>query len=237
MGSGQRELNTLLFQNLFVIFKTNMSTFEDEFEIPAASEIDPAAEFLAKEQEELGDIGEDLGLGAPVQNIATFDDANDNIAVKNDEDENAPISVSHNNFGVTDDVNPFLQDAVKNTAPVMEGKDIYAGMQTLSIKKDQEEPEFMRIWREEQQERLRKKDEAETTAMDELKQQAKQELEDWEDETKYENNEMNHIEPGSEWERVAKHCDFSAKAPGHTKDVSRMRSIMLQLKQSQTIPA
>jgi len=150
----------------------------------------------------------------------------------------------------------------------MEGKDIYAGMQTLSIKKDQEEPEFMRIWREEQQERLRKKDEAETTAMDELKQQAKQELEDWykryetqlektkstnrEDETKYENNEMNHIEPGSEWERVAKHCDFSAKvcdifwpesehilfqAPGHTKDVSRMRSIMLQLKQNQTIPA
>jgi len=111
----------------------------------------------------------------------------------------------------------------------------------------------MRIWREEQQERLRKKDEAETTAMDELKQQAKQELEDWykryetqlektkstnrEDETKYENNEMNHIEPGSEWERVAKHCDFSAKAPGHTKDVSRMRSIMLQLKQNQTIPA
>jgi len=214
-------LDSLLQENLFVIFKTNMSTFEDEFEIPTASEIDPAAEFLAKEQEELGDIGEDLGLGAPVQDIATFDDANDNIAVKNDEDE--------------------------------EGKDIYAGMQTLSIKKDQEEPEFMRIWREEQQERLRKKDEAETTAMDELKQQAKQELEDWykryetqlektkstnrEDETKYENNEMNHIEPGSEWERVAKHCDFSAKAPGHTKDVSRMRSIMLQLKQNQTIPA
>ena len=27
-----------------------MSAFEDEFEIPAASEIDPAAEFLAKEQ-------------------------------------------------------------------------------------------------------------------------------------------------------------------------------------------
>jgi len=45
---------------------------------------------------------------------------------------------------------------------------------------------------------------------------------------------MNHIEPGSEWDRVSKHCDFSAKAPGHTKDVSRMRSILLQLKQNQT---
>jgi len=229
-----------------------MSAFEDEFEIPAASEIDPAAEFLAKEQEELGDIGEDLGLGAPAQDIPTFH--NDNVAIKNDDDENAPISVSHNDFGVSNDVNPFLQDPIENSAPVMvEGKDIYAGMQTLSIKKDQEEPEFMRKWREEQQERLRKKDEEETAAMDELKQQAKQELEDWykryenqlektkstnrEDETKYENNEMNGIEPGSEWERVAKHCDFSAKAPGHTKDVSRMRSIMLQLKQNQTIQA
>merc|ERR1712227_328468 len=39
-----------------------MSDFDEEFEIPASSEIDPAAEFLAKEQAELGDIGEDLGI-------------------------------------------------------------------------------------------------------------------------------------------------------------------------------
>ena len=90
-----------------------------------------------------------------------------------------------------------------------------------------EEPEFMRKWKEEQQERLRKKDDEESAAKEELKVKAKQELEDWykryetqiektkssnrEEETKYEGNEMNHIEPGSEWERVAKHCDFSAK--------------------------
>ena len=37
-----------------------MSAFEDEFEIPAASEIDPAAEFLAKEQ--VNDFVE-FGLG------------------------------------------------------------------------------------------------------------------------------------------------------------------------------
>ena len=90
-----------------------------------------------------------------------------------------------------------------------------------------EEPEFMRKWKEEQKERLEKKDQEETAAMEELKVKAKQELEDWykryetqiektkncnrEEETKYEGNEMNHIEPGSEWERVAKHCDFSAK--------------------------
>merc|ERR1712227_469566 len=159
------------FQNLFVIFKTNMSTFEDEFEIPTASEVDPAAEFLAKEQEELGDIGQDLGLGAPAQDLAAVPDAGDVLGSEEDD-----------------------------------GKDIYAGMQTLSIKKDKEEPEHMRKWKEEQQERLMKKDQEESAAMEELKVKAKQELEDWykryetqvektkssnrEEETKYEIGEM-----------------------------------------------
>ena len=100
-------------------------------------------------------------------------------------------------------------------------------MQTLSIKKDKEEPEHMRKWKEEQQARLMKKDEEESAAMEELKLKAKQELEDWykryetqvektkssnrEEETKYEIGEMNGIEPGTEWERVSKHCDFSSK--------------------------
>merc|ERR1711936_26816 len=139
MGSQQRELNTLLFQKLNSI-KIIMSAFEDEFEIPAASEVDPAAEFLAKEQEELGDIGQDLGLGAPAQ-------TEDVLAPANEEED--------------------------------DGKDIYVGMQTLSIKKDKEEPEFMRKWKEEQQARLMKKDEEESAAMEELKLKAKQELEDW----------------------------------------------------------
>ena len=38
--------------------------------------------------------------------------------------------------------------------------------------------------------------------------------------------------PGTEWERVARLCDFSSKTSKNTKDVSRMRSIFLQLKQT-----
>eukprot|EP00493_Phyllostaurus_siculus_P025542 UN25886 len=123
-----------------------MSAFEDEFEIPPASEVDPAAEFLAKEQEELGDIVQDLGLGAPAQDPAAVPDAGDVLVTASEEDD---------------------------------GKDIYAGMQTLSIKKDKEEPEHMRKWKEEQQEMLMKKDQEESAAMEELKVKAKQELEDW----------------------------------------------------------
>jgi len=227
-----------------------MSDFEEEFEIPATSEVDPAAEFLAKEQAELGDIGEDLGI-APAA-IQAAPELADNLLAEGENDlfspappaPTVPVSLS------AGDDNPFLvvdNDSSHN----IQATELSSGMSKLYVAK--EEPEFMRKWKEEQKERLEKKDQEETAAMEELKVKAKQELEDWykryetqiektkncnrEEETKYEGNEMNHIEPGSEWERVAKHCDFSAKAPGHSKDVSRLRSIMLQLKQNQTVPA
>ncbi len=40
------------------------------------------------------------------------------------------------------------------------------------------------------------------------------------------------IEPGTEWERVNKLCDFNVKNSRNSKDMSRMRSILLQLKQN-----
>ena len=67
-----------------------MENFDDDFGAPPPADVDPAAEFLAKEQvhsskkelhhvtvinaifqEELGEIGEDLGL-APPQEISAF---------------------------------------------------------------------------------------------------------------------------------------------------------------------
>merc|ERR1711910_148031 len=198
MGSSWIEELIADFQNI----KINMDNFDD------------AAEFLAKEQEELGEIGEDLGL-APPQEIAAFKEEPD-----------------------------FSVDGMQDSG------DLTSGMSNLNIVR--EEPEFLKKWKVEQEERLKLKDEDEEVMKEKLRLQARQELEDWY--TRYEaqlkktkstNREaesdfvaevggMNHIEPGPECERVSKHCDFSAKAPGHTKDVSRMRSILLQLKQSPT---
>jgi hypothetical protein len=36
---------------------------------------------------------------------------------------------------------------------------------------------------------------------------------------------------GQEWDRISKLCDFNPKANKNAKDVSRMRSLLLQLKQ------
>lgn len=44
--------------------------------------------------------------------------------------------------------------------------------------------------------------------------------------------ETDEIEPGTEWERIAKLCDFNPKTNKSSKDISRMRSIILQLKQN-----
>lgn len=48
--------------------------------------------------------------------------------------------------------------------------------------------------------------------------------------------EEGEIEPGTEWERIAKLCDFNKKSTHNSKDASRMRSIILQLKQSPVLP-
>jgi len=182
-----------------------MDGFEADFSAapPAAGEVDPAAEFLAKEQEDLGGLGEDLGFTSPTQ---------DTLAANGDA---SPIDSA------------------------------MTGMQELRVR---EEPESIKRWKVEQEEKLRVKDENERQKLAELKAQARQELEDWykhyEEQlkkTKETNRnaeetlvagKMNDIAPGTEWERVATQCDFNAKTARNTKDVSRMRGILLQLKQN-----
>ncbi|XP_029107775.1 clathrin light chain A-like isoform X1 [Scleropages formosus] len=39
-------------------------------------------------------------------------------------------------------------------------------------------------------------------------------------------------DPGTEWQRVARLCDFSPKSSKQAKDVSRMRSVLISLKQT-----
>lgn len=109
------------------------------------------------------------------------------------------------------------------------------------------ENETIKKWREEQAKRLEEKDDNEAKMMTELKEKAKKELEDWykkyEEQlgkTKDDNRntevsavaEMNDIQPGDEWNRVHKLCDFNVKNSRNNKDTSRMRGILLQLKQT-----
>ena len=47
-------------------------------------------------------------------------------------------------------------------------------------------------------------------------------------------NQRDSDKPGEEWDRVSRLCDFNPKSAKGTKDVSRLRSIILQLKQEKS---
>ncbi|MBN3305565.1 clathrin light chain A isoform X2 [Amia ocellicauda] len=44
--------------------------------------------------------------------------------------------------------------------------------------------------------------------------------------------DMDENNPGTEWERVARLCDFNPKSSKQSKDVSRMRSVLISMKQT-----
>ncbi|XP_055703955.1 clathrin light chain isoform X6 [Phlebotomus papatasi] len=184
--------------------------FGDNFE---QQEIDPAAEFLAREQSALAGLEDDLNPPAAVPQVKTED--------------NGTLESSES-FEMINNIESHEQTNV-NAKPPME------------------EPEKIKKWREDQKTRLEEKDREEEKKKEELKVQAKKELEDWykqheESITKTKSSNRNaeknfvaeptEIEPGTEWERIAKLCDFNPKASKTSRDVSRMRSIILQLKQN-----
>ncbi|XP_014665075.1 PREDICTED: clathrin light chain B-like isoform X2 [Priapulus caudatus] len=172
-------------------------------------EDDPAADFLAREQDELAGLDDDGFQGETGgNNIGEFETA-----------EPQPVEVNGPAEG-------------------------YAAI--AQVDKVRQEPEKIKKWREEQKDRLAKKDAEDEKKRTDWRDQAKKELDEWYarqaeqlEKTKTNNraSEKVFIEerdtdiPGEEWERIARLCDFNPKTSRHQKDVSRLRSIILQLKQ------
>ncbi|XP_061690052.1 clathrin light chain B [Syngnathoides biaculeatus] len=123
--------------------------------------------------------------------------------------------------------------------------DNYAAIAQVDIQR--QEPESLRKWREEQKARLEALDSASKAAEAEWREKAKKELEDWHvhQSEQMEKNKANNRAseeaflaesdgdgPASAWERVAHLCDFNPKTNKQAKDVSRMRSVLISLKQT-----
>jgi len=177
-------------------------------EVPPAAASDPASEFLEREKEELGDVLGDPPAADPVVDMLSA--PMDGLAVsRSSSGKGSPIT-------------------------------ILSSMPRI-------EPETIRAWRADNEKRLAEKDAKEEENLVELREQAKKELADWYkhykeqlEKTKAVNRsaevefvaEVNDIKPGTEWERINKLVDFNSKHSKSTKDTSRMKSIMLQLKQN-----
>lgn len=215
-----------------------MSDF-DAFESSVPQEEDPAADFLAREQDQLAGLeddgympapqgGNDFGFAEPASNGGDmFDPMSSGI----------PAEETHDFTEIATEPEPEAEPQVEQTG--------YSAISQAD--KQQQEPEKIRLWREEQKQLLEEKDAEAEKRSAEWREVAKHELEEWYkhraeqfQKTKITNREHEEalIEerdesvPGHEWERICRICEFNPKHSGNKKDVSRMRSILLQLKQS-----
>ncbi|KAM4732632.1 clathrin light chain B isoform 4-T4 [Anableps anableps] len=188
------------------------------------TEEDPAAAFLAQQESEIAGIENDgEGFGA----LEGADDMQPSQTANYDFEEE-PATVNGDLFQ-------------ESNGPT----DSYAAIAQVDIQR--QEPESLRKWREEQKARLEALDSASKAAEAEWREKAKKELEDWHvhqneqmEKNKANNRaseeaflaESDNDSPGSEWERVARLCDFNPKTSKQAKDVSRMRSVLISLKQT-----
>ncbi|XP_040436070.1 clathrin light chain A isoform X3 [Falco naumanni] len=188
------------------------------------AEEDPAAAFLAQQENEIAGIENDEGY--------SILESGEVPAVLQ-----APEGLY---FGAADEM--FNGDFYQESDGLTDSCAAISQVDQL-----QSEPESIRKWREEQKERLEQLDANSRKQEAEWKAKAIKELEEWyarQDEklqkTKASNraaeeafvNDAEDVFPGTEWECVAQLCDFNPKSSKQAKDVSRMRSVLISLKQA-----
>uniref|UniRef100_A0A3B3YCS9 Clathrin light chain n=1 Tax=Poecilia mexicana TaxID=48701 RepID=A0A3B3YCS9_9TELE len=187
------------------------------------AEEDPAAAFLAQQESEIAGIENDgEGFGA----------------LEGADDMQPSQTANYGKSGPATVNGDLFQESNGPT-------DSYAAIAQVDIQR--QEPESLRKWKEEQKARLEALDSASKAAEAEWREKAKKELEDWHvhQNEQMEKNKANNRaseeaflaetdgdSPGSEWERVARLCDFNPKTSKQAKDVSRMRSVLISLKQT-----
>uniref|UniRef100_A0A8D8A860 Clathrin light chain n=1 Tax=Culex pipiens TaxID=7175 RepID=A0A8D8A860_CULPI len=210
------------------------------------TEVDPAAEFLAREQNALAGLEDEI----PPVVAGNGDAASDDVTQARSDALGGLEFEETGSFEMINAADSAANGGASGLpdfgAPADLDADGYPSNNEVP-KQVTEEPEKIRKWREDQKTRLEEKDREEERKREELREQARKELEDWYkhheeaiSKTKSANRnaekqfvaETDEIEPGTEWERIAKLCDFNPKTNKSSKDISRMRSIILQLKQN-----
>ncbi|KAH9421723.1 clathrin light chain-like isoform X2 [Dermatophagoides pteronyssinus] len=210
---------------------------------------DLVAEFLAREQSVLGEIDDDFNKDGQITATlpsSTNDDLfdSDDIKLNGDFNESQPANGEIDNLS-----NGILEVSLEKSTTGNNADPPQSMMMNQPII-PAEEPESIKRWREQHVKNLELKDQEEKEKIEELRKQAKKELEEWYkryheevEKTKKQNRaaekewiaERDNEQPasnGQAWEKINRMCDFNPKTSRNTRDTSRMRSILLQLKQN-----
>jgi len=202
---------------------------------------DPVAEFLAREQDQLAELNGEFGTAGGNANFDNDMFGSSDVGYGTTTVTADLTAQTDQTFGGEFGAGGGVEDHIQAV------EDPYSAVK--SVDKLRQEPDKIRKWREEQTERLAKKDADEEKKKAEWREAARRELEDWYrhrdeqvEKARKLNRESENVfvaerdekKPGGEWERIGRLCDFNPKSSrgAGAKDVSRMRSILLQLKQS-----
>jgi len=201
---------------------------------------DPVADFLAREQDELAGLDDESSVPTSGADTPSVDGG---LIGGAGGDAQLP-AMGNDDFDVLGGGGDSGVDlSTLDSSPAVNQLSSAAPVYTSTIPKI--EPEKIRKWRQDQKQRLEQKDVAEEKKMQDWRSQAKKELDDWyksrrdqlEKASKSNRTserefiiERDAVEPGAEWERITKLCEFNPKNAKNAKDVSRLRSMLLQLK-------
>ncbi|KAJ1351955.1 hypothetical protein KIN20_008137 [Parelaphostrongylus tenuis] len=215
---------------------------------------DPVADFLAREQDLLAEI-DGVPTGAPAGGLLAANAAPPQPAAAA-ADEFGAMAVGPPLVGADSGVDLTAMDyQATPSVPLVNGNGVNSYNSAASSKGASPVPSVPRIeaenirrWREQQKILLEKKDEAEEKRKNELRSLAKKELEEWYKQrdaalklTKEANRkaEEEHLAAfgreqgeGAQWDEIARLCEAKAQAKGG-KDVSRLKSLLLHLKDHQ----
>ncbi|UJR27891.1 hypothetical protein I4U23_009156 [Adineta vaga] len=191
---------------------------------------DPAAEFLEREKRELADITGD-------NDTNSFEDPFSNGKQMTNGTHSPAMNINGN----------------ESPIPTNSNNDQYQALSQLN------EPETIQKWREEFSSRISKKDTEEETKRLEMREQAKKELDDFykqrveqmervkgenrlnnrtlEDEIFQNGNNSTSNGKINDWDKITSLCEFNPKNNRSQKDLTRYRSVLLQLKQQQQTSA
>ncbi|XP_060621572.1 clathrin light chain B isoform X1 [Anolis sagrei] len=202
---------------------------------PVAAEEDPAAAFLAQQESEIAGIENDEGFGAggeagdsPVDLDGTDATVNGDVFQESNgpTDAYAAIARADRLTQEPESIRKWREEQKKRLQELDAASKVLEQEWREKAKKDLEE------WNLRQNEQMERNRANNRIADKAFYQQPDADVIGYVASEEAFLKESKEESPGTEWEKVAQLCDFNPKSSKQSKDVSRMRSVLISLKQT-----
>uniref|UniRef100_F6YRX7 Clathrin light chain n=1 Tax=Equus caballus TaxID=9796 RepID=F6YRX7_HORSE len=196
---------------------------------PEAAEEDPAAAFLAQQESEIAGIENDEGFGAPAGGQAALAQPGAAGAAGSDDmgtTINGDVFQADRLTQEPESIRKWREEQKKRLQELDAASKVMEQEWREKAKKDLEE------WNQRQSEQVEKNKINNRIADKAFYQQPDADIIGYVASEEAFVKESKEETPGTEWEKVAQLCDFNPKSSKQCKDVSRLRSVLMSLKQT-----